>query len=113
MADDHWQDLCRRGLARLTTDQGASVLGTRHLSREEDDAVALVRVYGGLAAAQPAARRASTPPPLTVAVVDDAGRLLDVCEIGDEPAGYARLASLLAERSSGLTGVAIAADSDQ
>jgi hypothetical protein len=49
---------------------------------------------------------------LTVAVVDDAGRLLDVCEVSDDPGGYAQLGALLVERSSGPTGVAIAADSD-
>jgi hypothetical protein len=80
--------------------------------REEDDAVALVRVYCGLAAADPATRPASAGSWLTVAVVDDAGRLLDVCEISDDAAGYARLGALLAERSSGPPGVAIAADSD-
>lgn len=74
--------------------------------------MALVRVYCGLASADPAARPAPAESPLTVAVVDDAGRLLDVCEISDDPAGYARLAALLVERSSGPTGVAIAADSD-
>ncbi|GLH98258.1 transposase [Phytohabitans aurantiacus] len=74
--------------------------------------MALVRVYCGLASADPTARPAPAESPLTVAVVDDAGRLLDVCEISDDPAGYARLAALLVERSSGPTGVAIAADSD-
>ncbi|MFC0528138.1 transposase [Phytohabitans kaempferiae] len=74
--------------------------------------MALVRVYCGLASADPTAREASAESRLTVAVVDDAGRLLDVCEISDDPAGYAQLGSLLVERSSGPTGVAIAADSD-
>ncbi|WP_431933229.1 transposase [Micromonospora sp. RP3T] len=82
------------------------------MSREEDDAVALVRVYCGLASADPADRTASAGTTLTSAVVDDAGRLLHVCEIGDEPAGYARLVTLLVERSGGPSGVAIAADSD-
>ncbi|MFI7215264.1 transposase [Micromonospora maritima] len=82
------------------------------MSREEDDAVALVRVYCGLASADPADRTASAGTTLTSAVVDDAGRLLHVCEIGDEPAGYARLVALLVERSGGPSGVAIAADSD-
>lgn len=49
---------------------------------------------------------------LTAAVVDDAGRLLDVCEISDDPGGYARLGALLVERSSGPSGAAVAADSD-
>ncbi|MGC4893290.1 transposase [Micromonospora sp. DT31] len=80
--------------------------------REEDDAVALVRVYCGLASADPADRTAAAGSTLTSAVVDDAGRLLHVCEIGDEPAGYARLVSLLVERSGGPSGAAIAADSD-
>lgn len=74
--------------------------------------MALVRVYCGLASARSSEAPAAAGTPLTAAVVDDAGRLLDVCGIGDDPAGYARLASLLAERSNGSTGVAIAADSD-
>jgi hypothetical protein len=74
--------------------------------------VALVRVYCGLASADPTAQAASAESRLTVAVVDDAGRLLDVCEVSDDPAGYAQLGALLVERSSGPTGVAIAADSD-
>ncbi|MER7457157.1 transposase [Micromonospora sp. NPDC126480] len=82
------------------------------MSREEDDAVALVRVYCGLASADPADRPAAAGSTLTSAVVDDAGRLLHVCEIGDDPAGYAQLVSLLVERSGGPSGAAIAADSD-
>src|SRR5947207_1364315 len=83
------------------------------MSREEDGAVALVRVYCGLASADPA-----TPPPgaetwLTVAVVDDAGRLLDICDISDDAAGYAELGALLAERSSGPASEAVAADTDE
>ncbi|MGC5052565.1 transposase [Micromonospora sp. DT48] len=82
------------------------------MSREEDDAVALVRVYCGLTSADPADRPVSTGSALTSAVVDDAGRLLHVCEIGDDPTGYARLVTLLVERSGGPSGAAIAADSD-
>ncbi|MET8836416.1 transposase, partial [Micromonospora sp. NPDC004540] len=82
------------------------------MSREEDDAVALVRVYCGLASADSADRSASAGSTLTSAVVDDAGRLLHVCEIGDDPAGYAQLVALLVERSGGPSGAAIAADSD-
>lgn len=74
--------------------------------------MALVRVYCGLASADPADRSASAGSTLTSAVVDDAGRLLHVCEIGDEPAGYAQLVALLVERSGGPSGAAIAADSD-
>jgi len=74
--------------------------------------VALVRVYCGLASADRTARPASAGPVLTAAVVDDAGRLLDVCEISDDPVGYARLNALLVERSSGPSGAAIATDSD-
>ncbi|MGC1213006.1 MAG: transposase, partial [Micromonospora sp.] len=81
-------------------------------AREEDDAVALVRVYCGLASADPADRPASAGSTLTSAVVDDAGRLLHVCEIGDDAAGYAQLVALLVERSGGPSGAAIAADSD-
>lgn len=74
--------------------------------------MALVRVYCGLASADPADRPASVGSTLTSAVVDDAGRLLHVCEIGDDPAGYAQLVALLVERSGGPSGAAIAADSD-
>ena len=45
-------------------------------------------------------------------MVDDAGRLLHVCEISDDAAGYAQLVALLVERSGGPSGAAIAADSD-
>ena len=69
--------------------------------------MALVRVYCGLASAEQA-----RPTELAVALVDDSGRLLDVCDISDDPAGYSVLGTLLAERSTGPTGVAIAADSD-
>ena len=78
---------------------------------EEDDAVALVRVYCGLASADETVRSA-TAAQLTIAVVDDAGRLLGVHEISDDPAGYAQLGTLLVERTSGFTEAAIAADSD-
>ncbi|RGC66239.1 hypothetical protein C5N14_24290 [Micromonospora sp. MW-13] len=74
--------------------------------------MALVRVYCGLASADPADRPASAGSTLTSAVVDDAGRLLHVCEIGDDPAGYAELVVLLVERSGGPSGAAIASDSD-
>jgi hypothetical protein len=50
---------------------------------------------------------------LTAAVVDDAGRLLDVYDVSDDAAGYARLGVLLVERSSGPSGAAIAADSGE
>ena len=74
--------------------------------------MALVRVYCGLASAQQSEAPASAAALLTAAVVDDAGRLLDVCEITDDPSGYARLSVLLVERSNGSTGVAIASDDD-
>ncbi|WP_203768498.1 transposase [Paractinoplanes deccanensis] len=73
--------------------------------------MALVRVYCGLASADESVRGASSPQ-LTIAVVDDAGRLLGVHEIGDDPGGYAELGSLLVERTSGFTDAAVAADSD-
>jgi hypothetical protein len=79
---------------------------------EENDAVALVRVYCGLASADDGARSASAVSLLTIAVVDDAGRLLGVHEISDDPVGYAQLGTLLVERTSGFTGAAVAADSD-
>ncbi|MFF3866829.1 transposase [Micromonospora sp. NPDC001898] len=74
--------------------------------------MALVRVYCGLASADPADQPTSAGSTLMSAVVDDAGRLLHVCEIGDDPAGYAQLVALLVERSGGPSGAAIAADSD-
>ncbi|MFC3991949.1 transposase, partial [Actinoplanes siamensis] len=73
--------------------------------------MALVRVYCGLASADDAVRSASVAP-LTIAVVDDAGRLLGVHEISDDPAGYALLGTLLVERTTGFSDAAVAADSD-
>jgi hypothetical protein len=73
--------------------------------------VALVRVYCGLASADDSVRSASAAP-LTIAVVDDAGRLLGVHEISDDPAGYALLGTLLVERTTGFSDAAVAADSD-
>ncbi len=73
--------------------------------------MALVRVYCGLASAPPAAMRSSATAWLTAAVVDDAGRLIDVCDISDDPVGYAELGALLAERSGGTAGIAVASDS--
>ncbi|BBH64786.1 hypothetical protein ACTI_14710 [Actinoplanes sp. OR16] len=73
--------------------------------------MALVRVYCGLASADDSVRSASAAP-LTIAVVDDAGRLLGVHEISDDPAGYAQLGTLLVERTTGFSDAAVAADSD-
>ncbi|MFC7527959.1 transposase [Actinoplanes sp. GCM10030250] len=73
--------------------------------------MALVRVYCGLASADDSVRSASAAP-LTIAVVDDAGRLLGVHEISDDPAGYAKLGALLVERTTGFSDAAVAADSD-
>ncbi|GIE99138.1 transposase [Paractinoplanes rishiriensis] len=73
--------------------------------------MALVRVYCGLASADDSVRGGS-PAFLTIAVVDDAGRLLGVHEISDDPGGYAELGMLLVERTSGFTDAAVAADSD-
>src|SRR6266545_1164389 len=55
--------------------------------------------------------RSSATAWLTAAVVDDAGRLIDVCDISDDPVGYAELGALLAERSGGTAGIAVASDS--
>ena len=74
--------------------------------------MALVRVYCGLASADETVRTASAGSQLTIAVVDDAGRLLGVHEISDDPAGYAQLGTLLVERTSGFADAAVAADSD-
>jgi hypothetical protein len=46
-------------------------------------------------------------PWLTVAIVDDAGRLLDMRHISDDPAGYAYVVALLGERSASGCPVAI------
>ncbi|WP_433298161.1 transposase [Actinoplanes sp. CA-030573] len=73
--------------------------------------MALVRVYCGLASADESVRAAQAAQ-LTIAVVDDAGRLLGVHEISDDPGGYAELGMLLVERTSGFTDAAVAADSD-
>ncbi|MFB9358838.1 transposase [Actinoplanes nipponensis] len=74
--------------------------------------MALVRVYCGLASADETVRTASAGSQLTIAVVDDAGRLLGVHEISDDPGGYAQLGTLLVERTSGFADAAVAADSD-
>jgi hypothetical protein len=50
---------------------------------------------------------------LTVAFVDDSGRLLEFCVINDDPAGYDLVTSLLAERFGGSTAVTVAVDSDE
>jgi hypothetical protein len=75
--------------------------------------VALMRVYCGLATTEPPVGSAGGAGWLTAAVVDDAGRLLDLCDISDDASGYAELGGLLAERSGGTTGVAVAADTDE
>lgn len=75
--------------------------------------MALVRVYCGLASAYPPRRLAVGSSSLTATIVDDAGRILDVCEIGDDSYGYAYLSASLAERASGPYTVAMAADNDQ
>ena len=62
--------------------------------------MALVRVYCGIASAELA-------PWLTVAVVDDSGRLLDVRHVSDDPAGYAYLVATLADRSTSVCPVAL------
>ncbi|WP_166381667.1 hypothetical protein [Catellatospora methionotrophica] len=77
--------------------------------------MALVRVYCGIASTAPevdAGELAAAVNRLTVAVVDDSGRLLEFCVINDDPAGYALVTSLLAERFGGSTMVTVAADSD-
>jgi hypothetical protein len=75
--------------------------------------VALVRVYCGLVSAYPPRQLAVGSSSLYVTIVDDAGRVLDVCEIGDDSYGYAYLSSLLAERATGPYSVAIATNSGQ
>jgi hypothetical protein len=75
--------------------------------------VALVRVYCGLVTAYPPRQLAVGSPSLYVTIVDDSGRMLDVCEIGDDSYGYAYLSSLLAERATGPYSVAIATNGGQ
>jgi hypothetical protein len=70
-----------------------------------------LRVYCGLASADESVRTASAAL-LTIAVVDDAGRLLGVHEMSDDVGGYAQLGSLLVERMSGFPDAEVAADSD-
>lgn len=78
--------------------------------------MALVRVYCGIASTAPEVdagdNLAAALNRLTVAVVDDSGRLLEFCVINDDPAGYALVTSLLAERFGASTMVMVAADSD-
>lgn len=74
--------------------------------------MALVRVYCGLASVDAVGRTSAAGALLTAAVVDDTGRLLDLCEFADDPAGYSQLSNLLAERTTGPYSVAIAADRD-
>ncbi|MGH3681893.1 MAG: transposase, partial [Natronosporangium sp.] len=80
------------------------------MGRGGGDAVALVRVYCGLASASPPRQLAVGSSSLSATIVDDAGRILDVCELGDDSYGYAYLSALLAERATGPYSVAIAAD---
>ncbi len=77
--------------------------------------MALVRVYCGLASTQANGGRSAdlSGSWLTVAVVDDSGRLLDVCDISDDPAGYVELGAILAERSGGFSGACVATDTDE
>jgi hypothetical protein len=73
--------------------------------------VALVRVYCGISSAVDASI-VGAPGRLTVAVVDDSGRLLEYCEINDDPAGYAAVTAMLAERFGGSAMIMLAVDSD-
>src|SRR5215475_3384776 len=72
-----------------------------------------MRVYCGLAAAEAAPRVAGDTDWLAAAVVDDSGRLLDICYVSDDAVGYGELGALLAERSGGNGSVAVATDSDE
>jgi hypothetical protein len=75
--------------------------------------VTLVRVYCGLALAGNAASAADAQSWLTMAIVDDSGRLLDLCDINDDPDGYAELCGLFANRSGDPGTVAIATEQDK
>ncbi|MBO0869266.1 MAG: transposase [Micromonosporaceae bacterium] len=74
--------------------------------------MALTQPSGARAVATSAAATSATAW-LTLAVVDDAGRLLDVIDITDDPTGYAVLGAVLAQRSAGSADVAVAADDAQ
>jgi hypothetical protein len=74
--------------------------------------VTLVRVYCGLASAESSAPAPEAQNWLTVSIVDDAGRLLDICEITDDPGGYAELCALFAQRGDGPASVAVATASN-
>lgn len=73
--------------------------------------MALVRVYCGISSVVDADPVVGTPATLTAAIVDDSGRLLEQSEINDDPAGYAALTDLFAERFGG-SNLSIAVDSD-
>lgn len=75
--------------------------------------MALVRVYCGLAATEPTQKLTVGSQQLSATIVDDAGRVLDSCDIGDDAYGYAYLSALLAERAAGPYSVVIATDSDR
>lgn len=75
--------------------------------------MALVRVYCGLASADLRHVQAGQEVWLTVAVVDDAGRLLEICQVTDDSQGYAELSGLLAPRADGQSSVAVATDTDR
>ena len=72
--------------------------------------MALVRVYFGLTPTEPSSQDTGR---LAVAVVDDSGRLIDICEITDDAAGYAELGAMFAERAGGPAGVSLAVDNDE
>jgi hypothetical protein len=67
--------------------------------------VALVRVYCGISSPDHAK--------LTMALVDDSGRLLEFCDFADDPAGYGVITVLLAERFGGSAAILLASDSDE
>jgi hypothetical protein len=75
--------------------------------------VTLVRVYCGLASADDAALAPDSQVWLTVSIVDDAGRLLDICEVSDDAGGYAELCALFAQRGGGPGSVAVATENDE
>ncbi|GGK30839.1 hypothetical protein GCM10010124_24590 [Pilimelia terevasa] len=71
--------------------------------------MATVRVYCGLAATDGAGGESPADTPLTAAVVDASGRLLDLVEVADDTDGYAGLTALLAVRTAGSAELAVAA----
>ena len=119
MAKRNWQNLFGCGLARLRL-SGQHEFLAQHMNPEwhhlsPEGRTSPWRSCGCIAVFhRPSTKQVMSTQPgrLTVAVVDDSGRLLEFCEINDDPAGYAAVTALLAERFGGSTMIMLAVDSD-